>query len=352
MSDLAKKIRENKIVKQNEFVSRPPEYISAGSASLNILFSGKINGGIVKGKVMEIVAPSSLGKSLVGLRVVKNAQKDHGMTVLYVDTEFAYDEATAKKMKLDMDKFIPIQTNSIEEVQQAIIGTVSGLEQAERDLLLIVIDSWGNLVTSKTTEDAIAGKDTRDMTPAQKKNNLAKMLSGLKATVFVVNQTYENIMDMYNPLKPGGGNGLYFVCSSIVMGTSKAKDKDSDGDISGAIITAKTFKGRFCKEHSTLKYLIRHDGGIDPWYGIMDDALEGGYVIKPKNGWYTRPCVENDKNWRESEIWKSGGEFWSPVIKNTNFLEYIESLYRFSGEFVEEDLSAFDDFIKGDINEE
>lgn len=343
------KFKENKMVKENVFVERPTEYINTGSVPLNILFSGKIDGGIVKGKVMQIVAPSSLGKSFVAMKIARNAQKQ-GMEVVIVDTEFAYDVNFAKKVGLNPDKTLVIQTNSIEEAQHMIMASTDNMTQDEKDKLLILIDSWGNMVTSKSVDDVISGKDVRDMTKAQKKNEFARQLVGLKTTVFVVNQTYAT-MDTYNPLEVGGGQGLYYGCSSIVMGTSKAKDKDSDGDISGAIITATTRKGRFCKEHSKLKYLIQHNGGIHPFYGILEDALGGGYVVKPNQGWYTRPSVENDKKWREAEIWKNSEEFWMPIIKNTDFNQYIESVYRFTGEINDTDFSD-DDFIEVTIESE
>jgi recombination protein RecA len=255
-----KKIMSNKLVKANAFVDRPVQYINTGSLILNVLYSGKLEGGIVKGKVMQIVAPPSLGKSFVAMKIAKNAQKQ-GMDVLLVDTEFAYDPKFANAVGIDQDKFGVIQTNSIEDIQQSLVSTVLELTQDEKDNLLIIIDSWGNMVTSKTVNDAIDGKDTTDMTISKKKNSLARLLSGLKTTVFVVNQTYET-MDQYNPLAVGGGKGLYFVCSSIVMGTSKAKDKDSSGEVTGSIISATTKKGRFCKENSKLKFLIEHNGGI------------------------------------------------------------------------------------------
>lgn len=325
-----KKFKENKLVKENIFVDRPVEYINTGSIALNILFSGKVDGGIVKGKVMQIVAPSSLGKSFVAMKIAKSAQKQ-GMEVVIVDTEFAYTTEFSKKIGLDEEKTLVIQTNSIEEAQHMIMSSVDGMTREDKDNLLIIIDSWGNMVTSKSMDDVIAGKDVRDMTKAQKKNEFARQLTGLRTTVFVVNQTYQT-MDQYKPLEAGGGQGLFYSCSSIVMGTSKAKDKDSDGDISGSIITATTHKGRFCKEHSKLKYLIQHSGGIHPFYGILEDALGGGYVTKPSMGWYTRPCIENDKKWREAEIWKNAEEFWMPIIKTTDFNQYIESIYRFTGE--------------------
>jgi len=149
-----------------------------------------------------------------------------------------------------------------------------------------------------------------------------------------------NSLDMYNPLEIPGGKGLYFACSSIVMGTSKAKAKDTESstEVTGAKILAVTKKSRFCKENTKLRYLIKYDGGIHPSYGILDDALEGGYIDKPSMGYYTRPCVENDKKWREREIWENSKEFWGPVMKNTDIRLYFEKKYTFQhSEIVDED---------------
>lgn len=154
-----------------------------------------------------------------------------------------------------------------------------------------------------------------------------------------------NTMNQYDPLAVGGGQGLFFVCSSIVMGTSKAKDKDSDGEITGAIISATSRKGRFCKENSKLKYLIEHNGGIHSYYGILEDALEGAYVTKPKSGWYTRPSVADDKNWREGEIWNKSEEFWTPILNNTDFKKYISDKYTYNGEISD---SNFDGKLEED----
>lgn len=337
------KIMSNKAIKANVFVDKPKEYINTGSLVLNILYSGKLDGGIVKGKVMQIVAPSALGKSFVAMKIAKNAQKQ-GMDVLLVDTEFAYDPIFANKVGINQDKFGVIQTNSMEEIQQSLISSIQDLTQDEKDNLLIVLDSWGNMVTSKTMNDAVEGKDVSDMTISKKKNALARMLSGLKTTVFIVNQTYSS-MDKYEPLVVGGGAGLYFVCSSIVMGTSKAKDKDADGEITGAIISATSKKGRFCKENTKLKYLIEHNGGIHSYYGILEDALEGTYVTKPKVGWYTRPSVPNDKNWREGQIWNNAEEFWNPILNNTDFKKYISDKYTYNGEISD---SNFDGKLQED----
>lgn len=304
----------------------PKDFINTGCLTINVLFSGKLDGGIPVGKVNQIAAPSSLGKSFVGMKVVNNAQKK-GMEVVYVDTEFAFDYAFADNIGIDKNKILVIQDNQIESVQASIMQIAETLTKEERKKLLVVLDSWGGLVTSKTVEDATSGKDVSDMTVSKKKNSLARLLTGLGVTIFVINQVYDNIGSMFDPLSIAGGRGIYFASSSIVLGTSKAKEKQSDGEITGAIVTAQTKKSRFAKENSKLKYLISYDGGISPFYGILEDALEGGYVDKPSVGWYTRPCVPDDKKWREKDIYTK--EFWGPVIANTDIKEYFERKYTF-----------------------
>jgi RecA/RadA recombinase len=322
-------------------------FISTGCMSLNILFSGRLDGGIPIGKISQVAAPSALGKSFIGMKVAKNAQKK-GLEVVYIDTEFAFDFGFAESIGLDNDKLMVIQDNQIESVQKTIMQMLEGIDKKERDRLLILIDSWGGLVTSKTTTDALDGKDVSDMTVSKKKNMLSRLLMG-GPTVFVINQVYDTF-DQYNPLAIAGGRGLYFASSSIVLGSSKAREKDSDGDISGAIVTAVTKKSRSSKENTKLKYLIRYDGGIHPVYGILEDAMECGVVEKPSMGWYTRPDVENDRKWREKEVWNTWEDFWAPILKSAKFKKFIEDKYSFKESKIIDENFDFDD-SSSDIDE-
>ena len=78
---------------------------------------------------------------------------------------------------------------------------------------------------------------------------------------------------------------------------------------------------------------------MDPFYGLLDDALEGGYVIKPVNGKYCRGHIPNDEKLKEDDIYTS--KFWGPIFKDTDFYSYIETKYKFSKDL---------DFIKDEEN--
>lgn len=329
------KIRKLKAV-QNDILKqdKPLEFISTGVGTLNILFSGRIDGGIPKGKVSMIAADSALGKSMIGLKIAKNAQKK-GMNVILFDTEKAFAIDTAVSMRIDMDKILVIQNTSLEDVTTQFMNIMQEIGD-EKDNYLFIIDSWNVLVSSKTVDDATNGKDVADLSTQKKKNTFAKLLLNSNATVFVINQIYTNIMESYSSFSGEipGGKTIFFASSSIVQANSKAKDKNTDGDIVGAIITAVTRKGRFVKEYSKLKYLINYDGGINPFYGLLDIALEGGFITKPTIGWYQKEGDE--KKYREREIYNK--EFWKDIISNPEFKEYIKKSFAFTQDNIIDDM--------------
>jgi RecA/RadA recombinase len=293
-------------------------FINTGCATLNILYSGRIDGGIPIGKASQIAAPSQLGKSMIALKLVKNAQKK-GIQIVYIDTEHAFDFNFAEQIGIDTspDKVRVFDEGSLEEVQQLIATFSEKVPDEEKKNIMIV------------------------MTISKKKNSLARIIMRSKITTFIVNHIYDNIGSMYDPLKISGGRGIFYACSSIVLGTSKAKEKEKSGDnageILGSIITARCEKSRFAREHSKLKYSIKSDSGIHPYYGLLDDAIEMGFIDKPSTGYYSRPCVPDDKKWREKQIWEDNS-FWVPILKETDFMSKIQEKYTFvTAEMSDED---------------
>lgn len=331
------KLRKLKSVQDSIYEeNKEQEFISTGVATLNILFGGGIDKGIPVGKVSMIAADSSLGKSFIALKIAKNAQAK-GKSVILFDAEKAFNKALADNLGIQENEMLVIQETSLEKVTQQFMNIVDELGEDVKDTLFI-IDSWNVLVTSKTIDDASAGNDKTDMTTAKKKNTLAKLLLNSGATIFIINQVYDSL-DAYSPAQIPGAKGVYFSSSSIVQATSKAKQKESDGEISGAIVTAMTRKGRFSREHSKLKYLINYDGGFNAFYGLLDIALEGGYVTKPSAGYYTRTHINEDKKLREKDIYTE--EFWRPIFNDTDFKAYVEKAYSFKHNEINEENIEF-----------
>jgi RecA/RadA recombinase len=320
------------------------EFLSTNVLSLNLLFSGRVDGGIPKGKLSMISAPSMLGKSFIGYGLIRNAQKQ-GMQTCLIDTERAFSFQFAKSIgiNIEQDKLVVLQENSIEEVSSIIVTICNEVEKKERKNILFVIDSWGSLVTSKTIDDALTGNDVADFTIPKKKNNLANIILNTRATFFIINHIYDSMNVMGDSLSIPGGRKIVFNSDTVVLGKSRAKEKKSasDNTIIGHIITAETYKSRWGKEKSKLQFRIKNEGGLDIFYGILDDALEAGVVAKPKAGYYNRPHIPDDKPISERDIYNS--EFWLPVFKDTNFKEYLQNKYTYVNPLdISKDVEALD----------
>jgi RecA/RadA recombinase len=293
------------------------------------LFSGKTDGGIPMRKISMFSAPSALGKSIVGLSLIRNFQKNHpkGLAVLF-DIEKSFDFETAKKFRIDIsqEKLLVIRMNKIEDIEHELMTMTEGLLPEEQANLFFVIDSWAGLLTSKTINDSIEGKDVLDMTEPKKKNRLAKILLNINSTFFVINGVYDNIGGYGEVFTIPGARRIYYNSQCVVLGKSKAKDKQGE-DLVGAIISCICHKSRIAKEKSELKFRIKYDGGLDIFYGLLDDALEGNFVVIPKKARYSRKHLKDDIEFQEKDIYCS--DFWLPIFKDTNFKEYLENKYSF-----------------------
>lgn len=321
------------------------EFLSTNSVSLNLLYSGKVNGGIPIGHMSMISAPSMLGKSFIALNVVRNAQKA-GMQVVVIDTERAFKKSMAQSLKIDLspDKIQIFQESSLEKIESIVLSITEEMTIEERKNTLFVLDSWGTLVTSKALKDGLTGNDVSDMTEPKKKNRLANIILNTQATFFIVNHVYDNTGGFGDPLVIPGGRRIAFNCEAIVLGMSRAKDKNkTTSEIEGHIITAKTFKSRFSKGESKLQYRLRNNGGLDPFFGLLKDAMEHGCVIKPKAGKFSRAFIEGDKEFKEKDIYCV--EFWKPIFDETDFKDYLEEQYTFSDESIVVEEEEFLDSI-------
>lgn len=334
IGDIIKKNVETMIANETNYKL---EFISTSVISLNLLFSGRVDGGIPMGKVSMISAPPMLGKSFVGLHLIRNAIKK-GMSVVVIDTEKSFDFEVAKALGIDVDKndITVVSDNSVGVINKTYSVIRDQHTPEERRNVLVVIDSWGNILTSKTIDDAREGSEIGDMgQEAKTKNKLSKVILASGLTTFIINHVYKNpTANMYTDgFEIPGGFGGIFNSGSIVLATSRAKEEDSNKDVTGRIISAKTYKSRYSKDDIKLKYRIKYaDGsGLDTFYGILDDAVEGGYIEKPTKGFYTRACLKDEKKYREKEIYNS--EFWLPIFKKTDFKEFLEKKYKHDNAF-------------------
>lgn len=350
---LAKMMKEKAFADMLRTEQKPIEWLSTNCISVNLLLSGKIKGGIKKGSISMIAAGSGWGKSMIGYAVLKSAQ-DSGMNCFIVDTENSVNYELLTKLGINMKEvgvFGP--TNRIPKIKQFITKLMSGLTLDEARNTFLLFDSWGPIIEEQVIEKAEQASSAVNMSSAKFKNELANLLLSAGFTTLVMNHVYASLEMYGDPYKIPGGMRIIFNAENIMLGSSTKKEKDKDKNILGKVITAGVAKGRSAKEFVKTQYLILHAGGISPYYGLLDEAIDCGIVYKPKPGYYARIGydVQIDKDtgelgkperiWKESELYCA--KFWIPLYKDETFRHYVEAKFAFEDQVL---INASEDIMK------
>jgi len=307
---------------------------------INVALSGSVDGGITPGLTM-LAGPSKHFKTGFALLLASSYLKKYkDGIILFYDSEFGTPQSYFKTFNIDFDSVVHTPITDIEELKFDIMHQMKNIERS--DHVMIIIDSIGNLASKKEVEDAENQKSVADMSRAKQLKSLFRMttphLSLKDIPMVVINHTYKEI-GLYPKDIVGGGTGSYYGSDNIwILG--RQQDKDADG-IQGYHFVINVEKSRYVKEKSKIPITVSFEGGINRWSGLLDVALDGGYIIKPKNGWYAVVDKETGEvkapNMRANDI-VDNKEFWMKMFKETDFSQYIEKTYRMAnGSIMEED---------------
>lgn len=259
-------------------------YVDTGSYIFNALVSGSIFGGVSGNKITAIAGETSTGKTFFSLAVVKNFLDTHpDGYCLYFDTESAITKSLLESRGIDTNRLVVVNVVTVEEFRTKTLKAVDiylKKKEGERKPCIFVLDSLGMLSTNKEINDALAEKDTRDMTKAQLIKGAFRMLTlklgQAKIPMIVTNHTYES-MSIYSGKQMSGGSGLQYAASTIIyLSKSKAKDTVSK-EVIGNLIRAKTQKSRLSKENQEVEIRLFYDErGLDRYYGLLELGELGG----------------------------------------------------------------------------
>lgn len=344
-------------------------FLSTNVVVMNLVFSGKIIGGIKKGTINTICAPSAEGKSLIGLNALKSAQKS-GMDCVVIDSERAFPFSVAKALGIDMSVIPVYKLQNIGDIKEVYAKINKNAKSKERANIFVLFDSWGPLVFTGLMDKAEKGVDTADMgRTANFKNELANIINAYGNTTFCINHVYDSLQMYGEKFCIPGGKRLFFLSDGIGLAMSEATWKNPDTDeYMGKLVTMGVKKGRSARERCRIQFAIRADGALDPFYGLFDEALESGVLKKVAPGKYVRdfPIInkktgedmsdididthEPKRTWREADMYEGTNEprFWIPIFQNETFREFVEKKFTYEAEDM---LSAkYDvvDMINGD----
>lgn len=340
---LMSKLQKNSKIGTTSVLSESPlfgdkEFVDTGVPMVNVALSGDINGGLTSGMTV-LAGPSKHFKTSFALLMASaylQAKKDAIM--LFYDSEFGSPQSYFKQFGIDTDRVLHTPIANVEELKFDLIAQLEAIDK--KDDVIIVIDSIGNLASKKELEDAINEKSVADMSRAKALKGLFRMTTPYLAMksipLLAINHTYKEI-GLFPKDIVGGGTGIYYSADNIwIIGRRQQK---TGTEVTGYDFIINVDKSRYVKEKSKVPVSVTWEGGIDPYSGLLDVALVGGYVTKPSNGWYQRvdkktgECIGTKVREKETRT----KEFWEDLLVDEDFLGFIRKGYQIGGEITEID---------------
>ena len=330
LSDLVKELKDENttIASEGKSSAEFSGTIDTGSYLLNAVISGSLYGGVPNNKITGFAGEMATGKTFFVLGVVSQflkANPEGG--VIYFDTESAVTNDMMESRGITTSRVVKSEPETIQKFRHTALQILNNyLEQPEdeRRPMIMILDSLGQLSTTKEVEDTASGSETRDMTKAQvikatfRVLNLRLAKAGVP--LLVTNHVYEAV-GSYIPMKEmSGGSGLKYSASTIVQ-LSKTKERVGT-EVVGNIIKVKMYKSRLSRENKEVGVLLSYDRGLDRYYGLVDHAVKAGVFNKSGNRielpdgskQYAKTIYENPEKYFTDEVMTKLEEFANTVF--------------------------------------
>lgn len=255
-----------------ESVNREYEVISTGSIGLDNAVG---NGGLVKGRIIEVYGSESSGKTTLLLNIMKNALANDPRNVYFVDVEHSLDLRYVRNVIGDDYKRILLsQPDCAEEALSMIAKSAEG-----GTCSMIALDSVAGLAPRAEIEGNI--EDATIAVIARLMSKSLRILKGLadKNNILIVysNQMRDTIG--FAPTTPGGRALKYYTSTRIEL---RAKKKEEHV----VSVLAKVQKNKCAVPYKSCIVPIAYGEGISRAHELIQYCSDFG-LLKKSGTWYS-----------------------------------------------------------------
>jgi len=307
---------------------------------VNVALGGTLDSGVTSGLTV-IAGESRTFKSNLALTCVSTYLNKHKDGVcLFYDSEFGTNPEYMTAHGIPTERVIHVPITNLEELKFDIVKKLDEIKKTDK--VIIFVDSIGNLASLKEVNDADDAKSVADMSRAKQMKSFFRIVTPTlilrDIPLLAINHVYME-QSLYPKAILSGGTGIMLSANTVFIIT-RSQEKDGK-ELSGWNFTINIEKSRTVIEKSKLKFTVLFDGGISKYSGLLELAVESGHVKKPTIGWYSKVDTTTgeieEKKYRAKDT--NNKEFWSSVLGDKSFYDYVKNKYQLSSAIMLDDES-------------
>jgi recombination protein RecA len=302
-------------------------YIDMGYPTLNEILSGKRDGGLPRGRIIEVYGPSSSGKTLIATQAMIAAQQQGGAAMFH-DHELTFQIPFAKKFGLDDTPGLFNYKRPL-TWEQSNTMALNGIEALRKVLgpgvpIVCVFDSVAAMIPQSMLVDSKGKARTLDELNMNDTTALSRVTSttlkvinrfagDLDATFIYLNQIRTKPGVVYgDPTTTPGGSAMEFYASiRLALGKKFIKEEiDGVKETTGQLIGVTTKKNKITRPFQEVDLRMVFDAdGMAHWdftTMAIDDLVAAGKLKSPRAGFIEWEGVQIGKKTLAAKIDAAG----------------------------------------------
>lgn len=295
----------------NHDLQEVKRWIDTGSPELNRIISGKYDGGLPVGRLVEVYGPSSAGKTAKATEWMVTVQKMGGVAI-FIDWERSFNVSLAQSFGLNIERpyWIYAKPKTWEEGNTLAAKAVQLIRRSKAipddAPIIVVFDSIASAIPQSVRFDPKTNKERdvdsynmNDTTALARVTSttlkvMAQYAEDYDATFVYLNQIRTKIGVMFGDptTTPGGGAMEYFASARLALGRTILKDTvDGEKQFVGQDIKFKAVKSKFTKPfQEATERLVFDELGVarfDHVASLLDLLINKGLIEynKPRVTW-------------------------------------------------------------------
>lgn len=281
-------------------------WVSTGCRQLDYLIANQANGGLPEGRIIEIFGPPGIGKSHIAAQIARSTQQMGGI-VVYIDSENATSVENLQLLGIDIgSRFIYADAVCTEKVFALAESVIMKTRSLKKDVPVTII--WDS-VAATSPQAEILGDYDKDSIGLQARalskgfRKITQVIGSNRVTFVCLNQTRTAIGQLYGDNQvPSGGKALPFHASVRIKLGAGAHIENSNKDVIGIHVNAKTIKNKVSPPFRKCDFRIYFGVGIKEHEELFDFLRPLGAADVTLNGAKYTVEVEGTSAWKTFSV--------------------------------------------------